>query len=123
MAGDDDDRQTLRLTRWDGTWDSADRDAAFKTEVAEYSRLDPVTTLRGLSEHLGVPVGALARYVLAKWASAGSDGLLEIGPTMVARLRALVTEAERVGTDEARLAAYHTLAGMISWLHAPLDET
>jgi hypothetical protein len=122
MGPDDGEHQTLNLQPWDGEWEATDPDAAFKAEVAEYSRLDPLITLRGLSDHLGVPVGSLARYILAKWASAGSDGLLEIGPSMVSRLLAPIREAERADTDEARLAAFHKLAGMISWLHAPLDS-
>jgi hypothetical protein len=59
-------------------------------------------------------------YVLAKWASAGSGGLLEIGPTMVHRLWDPVERAEAVGTDAARLEAYEQLRQMISWLRLPL---
>ncbi len=32
---------------------------------------------------MGVPDGALVSYVLAKYATGGSGGLLELGPTMV----------------------------------------
>ncbi len=91
-----------------------------KAEVAEYTRLDPLTTLQGLSRYSGIPVGALARYVLAKWCAAGSEGLLELGPTMVERLWACVAEAEQKGSDADRLAAYHALKDLLGWLRAGL---
>jgi hypothetical protein len=116
------DLPTLRLETWTGPWAPDDPDAAFKAEVADYARLDPLVTLTGLSEYSGIPVGALAHYVLAKWAAAGSEGLLEIGPSMVQRLWAIVAQAERAGTDADRLAAYHALRGLLSWLHAPLAD-
>jgi hypothetical protein len=112
----------LDLVPYEDRWESDDPDAAFKAEVADYGRLDPLVTLRGLSAHTGIPVGALARYVLARFATTGSGGLLELGPAMVARLREPVLRAEAEGTDEARLAAYRELAGMLSWLAAPLDD-
>ena len=66
-----------------------------------------------------MPEGAIVHYVLAKWASAGA-GLLELGPTMVHNLWAVVEEAEETGTDTARLEAYEQLRQMISWLRLPL---
>jgi len=117
-----DDDPTLRLQRWSGPWAPDDPDATFKAEVADYTRLDPTVTLRGLAEHTGVPAGALARYVLAKWATAGSGGLLELGPEMVGRLWEPIAAAEEADTDAARLAAYDTLKGLVSWLKVPLDH-
>jgi len=116
------DEPSIRLERWAGTWAPDDPDAAFKAEVADYSRLDPLTTLTGLSEYSGIPVGALARYVLAKWAAAGSEGLLELGPSMVERLWGIVETAEAADTDADRIAAYEQLRGVLSWLHAPLAD-
>ena len=118
----DDDLMTVHLLRWDGPWSENDPDANFKAEVADYCRLDPLVTLRGLSDHLGIPVGALARYVLARWATAGSGGLMELGPTMVHRLWQPVAAAEEAATDDARLAAYVELRGLLSWLKVPLDD-
>jgi hypothetical protein len=112
----------LNLDPWTGPWAPDDPDATFKAEVADYNRLDPLRTLRGLSAHTGIPVGGLARYVLARFATTGSGGLLELGPAMVERLREPVRRAEEAGTDEARLAAYRELAGILSWLAAPLDD-
>jgi hypothetical protein len=114
------DSDVVRLERWVGPWEVDDPDARFKEEVAAYTRLDPLVTLRGLSEYSGIPVGALARYVLAKWSAAGSEGLLELGPTMVERLWDHVAEAERAGDDADRLTAYHAVKDLLGWLRAGL---
>jgi hypothetical protein len=116
------ERETVRLESWTGPWAHDDPDANFKAEVALYSRLDPLTTIEGLSANIGVPVGALCRSILARWASAGSAGILELGPSMVQRLWAVCERAERDGTDESRLAAYQQLQQMLSWLRLPLVE-
>jgi len=77
-----------------------------------------------LSASTGIPVGALAHYVLAKYATSGSGGLLETGPVMVNRLWEPIEKADDADTDEARLAAYKQLRSMISWLRYPLvDES
>lgn len=118
----DDPEPVVRLERWTGPWDDDDPDANFKADVALYANVDPLTTIRNLSEALGLPVGAVCRYVLAKWATGGSGGLLELGPTMTRRLAEVCDRAEAEGTDEARLAAYRQLREMISWLRLPLDD-
>lgn len=112
----------LRLEPWSGPWAPDDPDARFKEEVAQLSQPDPTETLEGMSRALGIPPGAIARYVLARWASEGSAGLMEIGPSMVERLWAPIAAAEEAGTDAARLEAYATVRGMLSWLRAPLDQ-
>lgn len=112
----------IRLAAWVGPVDSEDPDANFKRDVAAHAALDPLTTLRGMSAALDIPVGALARYVLARWATAGSGGLLELGPSMVARLWRPIEDAELAGTDAARLAAYAELRAVLSWLKAPLED-
>jgi hypothetical protein len=112
---------TVRLERWHGSWPDDDPDAAFKAEVAASTVLDPLETLRGLSDYSGIPVGALARFVLARYATTGSEGLLHLGSATVERMWALCEEAEAACTDDARLAAYRSLAGMISWLRVPLQ--
>jgi Family of unknown function (DUF6027) len=90
--------------------------------VALYAKVDPMRTIDGLAEAMGIPEGAVVHYALAKWATAGSGGLLELGPSMVHRLWASVAEAEAIGTDSARLEAYGRLQQMISWLRLPLIE-
>jgi hypothetical protein len=119
---DPDEPPVVRLEPWAGPWPDDDPDANFKADVALYSLTDPLATIERLSENVGVPVGALCRYVLAKWASGGSGGLLELGPTMVRRLGAVCDDAEAAGTDAARLAAYEQLCAMIAWLRVPLDQ-
>lgn len=119
----DDDLPTLQLLRWKGPWSDDDPDANFKAEVADYWRLDPLSTLQGMSDNVGIPIGALARYVLARWSTAGSGGLLlELGPKMVHRLGEPVARAEAAGTDDARLAAYAELRGLPSWLGVSLED-
>jgi hypothetical protein len=114
--------RTVRLEQWSGPWPDDDPDANFKAEIALYSLVDPLTTIEGLSANIGVPVGAVCRYVLARWASAGSAGLLELGPSMVQRLWEVCERADGEGTDESRLAAYDQLRQMLSWLRLPLVD-
>jgi hypothetical protein len=111
---------TVDLVGWDGPWDPDDPDANFKADVALYSHVDPMTTINRLATAMAIPEGAVVHYVLAKWASAGSGGLLELGPSMVHRLWAVIEEAEAEGTDTTRLEAYDQLRQMISWLRLPL---
>jgi len=111
---------TIRLVQWFGPWPDDDRDANLKSDIALYARTDPLRTIDGLAADIDVPSGAIVRYVLARWASEGASGLLEIGPTMVRRLHGVCVAAEAADDDGARLAAYHQLRQMLSWLHHPL---
>ncbi|WP_211223908.1 DUF6027 family protein [Pseudonocardia asaccharolytica] len=122
MPDDAEEEPLVRLDRWTGPWPEDDPDANFKAEVADYMRLDPTATIRGLSRTTGVPEGALVRYVLARFATTGSGGLLELGPAMIHRLWEPIAAAEAAGTDEARLDAYRRLSAMVNWLRAPLQE-
>lgn len=112
----------VRLVRYEGPWPDDDPDANFKADVAAYAHADPLSTLRAMGRNLDVPVGALVHYVLARWASGGSEGLLELGPSTVERLTAVVRRAEEEGTDAARLEAYDRLRQMIEWVRIPLDD-
>ncbi len=116
------DARTVTLVAWRGPWEGDDPDANFKTDIALYANVDPMATISRLANSINVPEGAIVHYVLAKWASGGSGGLLELGPAMVHRLWAPVEEAEREGSSEARLAAYEQLRQMITWLRIPLVE-
>src|SRR5215472_5626071 len=113
---------TITLAPWTGPWEADDPDGNYKHEIALYSPNDPLPTLRALAESIGVPVGAIVRFVLVRYTTAGSSGLLEIGPTMVHRLWEAVERAETEGTDDARLGAYRQLKDMLSWLRLPLVE-
>jgi hypothetical protein len=117
-----DDAPVIELVAWDGPWADDDPDANFKREVALYCTLDPLSTIERLGANIDVPVGALARYVLAKFATSGSGALLELGPQAITKLASFVDEAEATGTDEARLAAYDGLRQFISWLRFPLEH-
>jgi hypothetical protein len=110
----------IRVEPWHGAWPDDDPDANFKSDIVLYANAEPLTTLDNLSAAIGVPVGGLVHYVLARWASAGSAALLEIGPSMINRMWERVEAAEAAATDEARLAAYAALKEMVSWLRLPL---
>jgi hypothetical protein len=114
--------RTITLTWWDGPWTPDDPDAGFKADVALSRLVDPLPTIEALAANIDVPVGALVQHVLARWAQAGSEGLLQAGPTVVDRMSALCEAAEAAGTDAARLDAYASLRGLISWLRVPLDD-
>ena len=113
---------TVELEPWTGPWQEDDPDANFKRDVALYALVEPMRTVGNLARAMDIPVGALVWYVLAKWASAGSGGLLELGPSMVERLWGAIEAAEAEGSDEARLRAYGTLRQMLSWLRLPLSD-
>ncbi len=111
----------IDVAPWNGTWPDDDPDGNFKTDIALYAQSDPLSTLEQLGKNIGVPVGGLVHYVLARWASAGSAALLEVGPSMINRMWEQVEQAEAAGDDAARLAAYDALKQMLSWLRIPLD--
>jgi hypothetical protein len=113
---------TITIDGWRGPWPDDDKDANLKADIALYAHVDPLRTVQGLSDSIDVPVGAIVHYVLARWASEGASGLLELGPTLSRRLQAVCTDAETAGTDEARMAAYNQLRQMISWLNYPLEH-
>jgi hypothetical protein len=117
---DEPEAERLRLVRWDGPAGD-DTYAGLRADVAAYAHLDPLATLRGLAERSGLPVGALAHYVLARWASGGNEALLELGVSGVDHLARLVRGAEEADTDAARLAAYDGMRSVIGWLRAGLD--
>ena len=113
---------TITLEGWRGPWPDDDKDANLKADIALYAHVDPLRTVRGLSESIDVPIGAIVHYVLARWASEGASGLLELGPTLSRRLQSVCADAEADGSPDARLAAYEQLRQMISWLNYPLDH-
>jgi uncharacterized protein DUF6027 len=113
---------TVVLERYEGTWPGDDPDAGFRALVAEYSRINPMPTLETLARHKQIPVGAIIRFVLARYAVSGSEALLEMGPRVVRQMADVVQAAETAGTDDARLSAYRALAAIVSWLLVPLDD-
>ncbi len=65
---------------------------------------------------------SLARFVLARYCTSGSDALLEMGPRVVRQMDDVVQRAEAAGTDAARLEAYRALKAIVSWLLVPLGD-
>jgi hypothetical protein len=112
----------VHIAPWTGDWPDDDRDANFKSDVVLYANSNPLETLDNLGGAIGVPVGGLVHYVLARWASAGSAALLEVGPSMINRMWEQVATADAADTDDARLAAYDALKQMLSWLRVPLED-
>ena len=112
----------ISLEAFDWPSDESDKDANFKQEVAMYSREDPMPTIETMSRNLRIPIGAIVRYVLVKWATSGSGALLEIGPRVVGQMADIVARAETEDTDQERLAAYRELSQIISWLQVPLTD-
>jgi hypothetical protein len=115
-------RDHVWLEVFDWHQDEADRDAKFKQEVAAYTLGNPMHTIETMSRNLGIPIGAIVKYVPVKWASSGSTSILEIGPRGVEQMAQMVADAEAAGTDEARLAAYRKLSEVISRLNVPLAD-
>jgi hypothetical protein len=113
---------TVTLEPYRGTWPPDDPDAGFRQMVAEYSRIDPLPTLSTLGEHKQIPVGALVRFILARYGTSGSDALLEMGPRVVRQMAEIIDAAEAAGTDTARLNAYGALKAIVAWLQIPLDD-
>jgi hypothetical protein len=85
--------------------------ANFRSAVADSRLIDPMPTFRRLSETTGVPVDDLVHHALARWASAGSEALLFIGPDV---LRDLV--AARRARD------WEKVAGILDWLQAGWEQ-
>ena len=112
----------MELEPYRGTWNKADRHANFKSEVAQYSRTDPLPTLERLSKSTGIPVGSLVRYILVKWAASGSEILMLMTPIVLRQMEQQVEQAESAGTDAARVKAYEALKGITSWLRAGADK-
>lgn len=118
----DGDVPVVRLEPFRGPWPDDDPDANFKADIATYAMTDPLMTIGNLAGNIDVPIGSIVRYVLARWASGGAEGVLELGPATVKRMHDAVAAAEAAGTDDARLVAYRQLAAMVGWLQHGLDD-
>ncbi len=111
-----DSESTVTLEPYRGTWADDDIHANFKSEVSLYTTHDPLPTLRNLGADTDIPLGALVRYVLVKYATSGSDALLTMTPIVFRQMQDHVAAAEAADTDAARLEAYAKLKQMIAWL-------
>ena len=115
-------QRAIVLEPYQATWPADDPNADFRSKVAEYSRLDPLPTLENLSNSTGIPVGSLARFVLVRYCTSGSDALLEMGPRVVRQMDEIIKQAEVANTDAARVDAYRALKTIVSWLIVPLEN-
>ena len=115
-------QKAVVLEPYQASWPPDDPNAEFRSRVAEYSRLDPLPTLENLSRSTGIPIGSLARFVLVRYCTSGSDALLEMGPRVVHQMDEIIQQAEAVNTDAARLDAYRALKAIMSWLIVPLED-
>jgi Family of unknown function (DUF6027) len=114
--------RAIVLEPYQAMWPADDLNADFRSKVAEYSRLDPLPTLENLSRSTGIPVGSLARFVLVRYCTSGSDALLEMGPRVVRQMDEIIQQAEATNTDAARLDGYRALKAILAWLIVPLDN-
>ena len=114
--------QQLDLIPYTNAWSDDDPDAGFRSMVAMFSGIDPMPTLERLSRNKDIPVGALARFILARYSASGSEALMEIGPRVLGQMNEIIQKAEEEATDTARLEAYQSLTGVISWLNIPLTD-
>ncbi|MDP6823046.1 MAG: DUF6027 family protein [Dehalococcoidia bacterium] len=112
----------IELIPYTDTWPEDDPDAGFRSMVTMFSGIDPLPTLETLSRNKNVPVGALARFILARYAASGSEALMEIGPRVIGQMNEMVQKAEAEDTDESRLEAYGSLSAVVSWLNIPLTD-
>ena len=116
------ERETLVLEAYEGSWPDDDPDAGFRSMVREYSRLDPLVTLETLSRNKNIPLGALVKFILARYSASGSEALMEMGSLVVRQMAEIVAQAEDEATDRARLEAYAALKAIVSWLQVPVSD-
>jgi len=112
----------MELQPYRDTWAADDPHANFKSEVALYTVHDPLPTLQNLSAATGIPVPALIRYVLVKYAASGAEALLTMTPIVLRQMEQHIASAEAEGTDAARLRAYEALKQIVAWLRAGAGE-
>ena len=116
------ERETLVLESYEGSWPDDDPDAGFRSMVREYSRLDPLVTLETLSRNKNIPLGALVKFILARYSASGSEALMEMGPIVVRQMADIIEQAKDKATDRARLEAYAALRAIVSWLQVPVSD-
>ncbi|MBL8056457.1 MAG: hypothetical protein JNK29_07145 [Anaerolineales bacterium] len=110
----------MQLLPYTEAWEATDPHANFKADVAQYTAVDPLPTLEGLSQATGVPGPCLARYILVKYAASNADALLAMGPLVLHQMEQLIAQAEAEDSVQARLRAYEGLRQIVAWLQAGL---
>jgi len=89
---------------------------SFQSDVECYTAVDPMPTLRNLSNLTGVPVEKIVQYVLVKYAASGSDALLAMDPIVFRQMREIVARTEAADTDAARIEGYESLKQLVNFL-------
>lgn len=112
----------MQLYPFTDSWEEDDPHANFKADVAQYTILDPMPTIEGLSQNTGIPAACLIRYILVKYASSNADALLAMGPLVIHQMEQLIADAEVEDSDQARLKAYEAFRQIVSWLRAGMGE-
>ena len=113
--------RNISLTPYYGPWAEDDKDANFKQQMAQYATADPMTTLDRMSKNMNVPVGSLVRYILTKYATSGSEALLEMGPKVIYQMDEIIEKAESKDTNQSRLEAYRALSQILYWMRVPIE--
>jgi hypothetical protein len=90
-------------------WQVPERHRTFAQDVATARLVDPMPTLRNLSDSTGVPVEALIHLALVRWVSAGAEALMTV-PSQA--LQDLIAARRREDWEK--------VAGMIDWMAAGL---
>jgi ADP-ribose pyrophosphatase YjhB (NUDIX family) len=119
---EDGDEPLVRLVRWRPAIAEDEDHAAYKHAVAGSSHADPERTLVALHRATGIPVGALARHVLAEWAATGASALLEAGPTAIQELVEAADAVDAAPQGLARDEAWAALRGRIHWLARGVED-
>ncbi len=73
--------------------------------VQESLSIDPLSTVRGLSENSGIPPDDIIHHILVQWATSFSEAHLTIGPVALRQLK------EALDAED-----YETVKGIVSWL-------
>ena len=78
---------TITLEGWRGPWPDDDKDANLKADIALYAAVDPLRTVRGLSDSIDVPVGRDRPLRAGPLGQRGRLGPVGAGPDVVAPAR------------------------------------
>ncbi len=113
--------RTVELQVFDWEYDESDPDSGFKKEVADYTLLDPMPTVEVMSR-IGIPIGVIVRYVLARWVGSGTPASLEIGPRPIQQMADILAKVEPDDDDDGRLEAYKGVSQIVAWLNVPLYD-
>ena len=115
--------ETITLEGWRGPWPDDDKDANLKADIALYSHVDPLRTVRGLSDSIDVPVGAIVHYVLGALGERRCIRFVGARTDDVAPIAGASAPTQRPPDPTRRVwLRIEQLRQMISWLNYPLEH-